>query len=68
MPKNRGHVHREQIDAGAEGRAVLAHLMMRWRASEAAWRARLAAGEAANVGTLEPVYVRLPDAELPRSR
>jgi hypothetical protein len=30
--------------------------------------ARLAAGEAANVGTLEPVYVRLPDAELPRSR
>jgi len=27
--------------------------------------ARLAAGEAANVGTLEPVYVRLPDAELP---
>ena len=30
--------------------------------------ARLAAGEAANVGTLEPVYVRPPDAELPRSR
>ena len=30
--------------------------------------ARLAAGEAANLGTLEPVYVRLPDAELPRSR
>jgi len=30
--------------------------------------ARLAAGEAANTGTLEPVYVRPPDAELPRSR
>ena len=30
--------------------------------------ARLAAGEAANVGTLEPIYVRPPDAELPRSR
>jgi tRNA threonylcarbamoyladenosine biosynthesis protein TsaB len=30
--------------------------------------ARLAAGEAANAGTLEPVYVRPPDAELPRSR
>ena len=30
--------------------------------------ARLAAGEAANVGTLEPVYVRPPDAALPRSR
>jgi len=30
--------------------------------------ARLAAGEAANLGTLEPVYVRPPDAELPRSR
>jgi tRNA threonylcarbamoyladenosine biosynthesis protein TsaB len=30
--------------------------------------ARLAAGEAANPGALEPVYVRLPDAELPRSR
>jgi tRNA threonylcarbamoyladenosine biosynthesis protein TsaB len=29
---------------------------------------RLAAGEAANPGTLEPVYVRPPDAELPRSR
>jgi tRNA threonylcarbamoyladenosine biosynthesis protein TsaB len=30
--------------------------------------ARLAAGEADNTGTLEPVYVRAPDAELPRSR
>ena len=29
---------------------------------------RLAAGEAANPGTLEPVYVRPPDADLPRSR
>ena len=29
---------------------------------------RLAAGEPGNPGTLEPVYVRLPDAELPRSR
>ena len=28
--------------------------------------ARLAAGEAADLGALEPVYVRLPDAELPR--
>lgn len=45
MPKNRGYVHREQIDAAAEGRAVLAHLVARWRASEAEWRARLAAGE-----------------------
>jgi tRNA threonylcarbamoyladenosine biosynthesis protein TsaB len=31
-------------------------------------RERLAAGQAANAGTLEPVYVRAPDAELPRSR
>ena len=30
--------------------------------------ARIAAGEAANPGALEPVYVRPPDAELPRSR
>jgi len=30
--------------------------------------ARLAAGEAANLGALEPFYVRPPDAELPRSR
>jgi len=45
MPKNRGYVHREQIDTSAEGRAVLAHLMARWRASEAEWRARLVAGE-----------------------
>jgi tRNA threonylcarbamoyladenosine biosynthesis protein TsaB len=30
--------------------------------------ARLAAGEGANPGALEPVYVRPPDAELPRSR
>jgi len=30
--------------------------------------ARLAAGETANLGTLEPVYVRPPDAELPGSR
>jgi len=30
--------------------------------------APLAAGEGANPGTLEPVYVRPPDAELPRSR
>ena len=30
--------------------------------------ARLAAGEADDLGTLEPVYVRAPDAELPRSR
>ena len=29
---------------------------------------RLAAGDAAHVGTLEPVYVRAPDAELPRVR
>lgn len=29
---------------------------------------RFAAGEADNLGTLEPVYVRVPDAELPRSR
>ena len=29
---------------------------------------RLAAGEPGNPGTLEPVYVRPPDAELPRSR
>src|SRR5260370_19902650 len=45
MPKNRGYVHREQIDVAAEGRAVLAHLVARWRATEAEWRARLAAGE-----------------------
>jgi tRNA threonylcarbamoyladenosine biosynthesis protein TsaB len=30
--------------------------------------ARMAAGEAANPGTLEPLYVRPPDAELPRVR
>ena len=30
--------------------------------------ARLAAGERANIGTLEPTYVRPPDAELPRPR
>jgi hypothetical protein len=30
--------------------------------------ARLAAGEAAALGTVEPVYVRAPDAELPRLR
>ena len=30
--------------------------------------ARLTAGERANVGTLEPTYVRPPDAELPRPR
>jgi len=30
--------------------------------------ARLAAGEGANPGVLEPVYVRAPDAELPKPR
>jgi tRNA threonylcarbamoyladenosine biosynthesis protein TsaB len=30
--------------------------------------ARLVAGEATNVGTLEPLYVRAPDAELPKPR
>jgi hypothetical protein len=30
--------------------------------------ARVAAGEGANPGSLEPTYVRAPDAELPRPR
>jgi 23S rRNA pseudouridine1911/1915/1917 synthase len=43
---NRGHTHREQIDARSAGRGVLAHLCARrGPASEAEWRARIEAGE-----------------------
>jgi 23S rRNA pseudouridine1911/1915/1917 synthase len=43
---NAGFVYREEVGAGAAGRTVLAWLSRRYRHStEAAWRARVAAGE-----------------------
>jgi 23S rRNA pseudouridine1911/1915/1917 synthase len=43
---NEGFEYRERVAAGAEGQTVLTHLARRYRhSSEAAWRARIEAGE-----------------------
>lgn len=46
MTLNAGFTHREQIGKGAEGRALLAHLSLRYaRADEAEWQRRVEDGE-----------------------
>jgi 23S rRNA pseudouridine1911/1915/1917 synthase len=58
--KNRGHTYWEQIDAGAAGHAVLAHLGERFtRASPEEWRERIALGQVKLDGALAAPDTRL---------
>jgi tRNA threonylcarbamoyladenosine biosynthesis protein TsaB len=62
-----GEVYGELLGARATVRPFATHHPRGGVIARLGWQ-RLQAGEAADLGALEPVYVRAPDAELPRSR